>query len=239
MMIHQSVLTSPLVPEEFRREDVACAAETIVSLLLEDNALFNLTAITDRTEIFHKHIVDSLIAAKALNEALHFAPEPEIADVGSGAGFPALPIAAALPRAHVTAIDSTSKKIAHVMQTARACGFTTFTVMSARAETLGRDPAYREHYDAVTARAVARLPILTELCLPLVKKGGCLLAMKGETAPQEIADAKEILRTLGGTAESCTEYHIPGDERKRYLVLIRKTGPTPQKYPRPYAQIIK
>ncbi len=239
MMIYQAVLTSPLVPEEFRREDVARAAEVIVSQLLEDNAKFNLTAITEPSEIFYKHIVDSLLAARALNTALRGVAAPEIADVGSGAGFPALPIAAALPRAHVTAIDSTSKKITHVMQTARACGFSTFTVASARAETLGRAPAYRESYDAVTARAVARLPVLAELCLPLVRQGGVLLAMKGETAPEEIADADEIVRTLGGTVENTAEYRIPGDEHKRYLVLIRKTSATPQKYPRSYAQIVK
>lgn len=239
MSVYGSVLTSPLVPEAFRREDVARAAETIVSLLLEDNEKFNLTAITEEDEIFFKHIVDSLIAAQLLGDALRDLPEAEIADVGSGAGFPALPIAVALPRLHVTAIEATSKKASHILRSAAACGLTTFTAASARAENLGRDPAYRDHFDAVTARAVARLPVLAELCLPLVKSGGYLLAMKGETANEELADARPILKALCAELAEMREYHIPTDPRARYLLLIRKTAPTPKKYPRPYAQIVK
>lgn len=239
MSIQTILLSSPLVPAAYRTERVAGLCQIIADKLIEDNSKFNLTAVTEENEVFEKHILDSLLAAEVLENLLRGKTAPKLADVGSGAGFPALPIAAAIPELFVTAIDATAKKVGHIEQTAAACGFTAFHGVTGRAENLAKTLAHRERYDAVTARAVARLPILAELCLPLVRTGGVFLAMKGETAKEELADSAAILQTLGGTPESCTEYHIPSDPRPRYFVVIRKTRPTPPKYPRPYAQIAK
>lgn len=230
-------LTDAQIPVPFRREEIASALGVIAEQLLSDNARFNLTAITEPEEVFRRHLLDSLLCAEAI-AALSPAGK-RLLDVGSGAGFPALPIAAALPELAVLAMDSTEKKCRHMTQTAEAAGIRRFSALCGRAEDFGRNPTHRERYDFVTARAVARLPILSELCLPLLAPGGTFLAMKGKTAPEEMRDAQSALRLLGAECEGATEYRIPGDENARYLVRIRKVRPTPEAYPRHYSQIAK
>ena len=230
-------LQDPLVPALFRRPETAEALGIIAEKLLADNEKFNLTAITDPEEIFCKHLLDSLLCAEKI--AGCSPAGKRLLDVGSGAGFPALPIAAALPELAVLAVDSTAKKCTHMNETAEAAGIRRFSALSGRAEAFGHDPIHRERYDFLTARAVARLPILLELCLPLLAEGGVFFAMKGKTAPEEVRDSAAALRTLGGVCEAMEEYRIPGDEGARYIVRIRKTGIVPPAYPRHYSQISK
>jgi 16S rRNA (guanine527-N7)-methyltransferase len=123
--------------------------------------------------------------------------------------------------------------------TAAAGEISNFLAVSGRAEDFSKTALYRESFDFVTARAVARLPILLELCLPFVRVGGCFIAMKGKSAPEELADSRKCLQKLGGKVENSQEYFVPGDENPRYLLTIRKISPTPAAYPRQYAQIAK
>ena len=223
------------VPAPFRTEEIARRMGAIVEQLLIDNEKFNLTAITDPAEIFHKHILDSVLCAAALPDVAG----KSLLDVGSGAGFPSLPIAAAWPDLRVTAMDATAKKCMHMNDTAAAAQISNFVAVSGRAEEFSRTKLYREQFDFVTARAVARLPILAELCLPFVRVGGCFIAMKGKTAPEELEDSIHGLQKLGGKVEDSRKYFVPGDENPRYLLTIRKISPTPAAYPRQYAQMAK
>ena len=223
------------VPAPFRTEEIARRMGAIVEQLLIDNEKFNLTAITDPEEIFYKHILDSVLCAAALPDVAG----KSLLDVGSGAGFPSLPIAAAWPDLRVTAMDATAKKCMHMNDTAAAAQISNFVAVSGRAEEFSRTKLYREQFDFVTARAVARLPILAELCLPFVRVGGCFIAMKGKTAPEELEDSIHGLQKLGGKVEDSRKYFVPGDENPRYLLTIRKISPTPAAYPRQYAQMAK
>ena len=223
------------VPAEFRNGEIAHRMGVIAEQLLIDNEKFNLTAITEGEEIFHKHILDSVLCAAAIPRGEDFS----LLDVGSGAGFPSLPIAAARPDLRVTAMDATAKKCMHMNDTAAAAEISNFAAVSGRAEDFSKTKLYRESFDFVTARAVARLPILLELCLPFVRVGGCFIAMKGKTAPEEMEDSRKCLQKLGGTLLESRKYFVPGDENPRYLLTIRKISPTPAAYPRQYAQIAK
>lgn len=239
MDISQKIASSPLFPPRFREDaDLPDRLSAIVGCLIETNKKFNLTAITDPDGIVAKHILDSLIAADAVAEAVG-SDRARLLDVGSGAGFPGMPIAAACSRVSVTALDSTAKKCAYMNETAATAGIANFTALCGRAEEVARLKNQREFYDFVTARAVANLPVLCELCLPFVRVGGTFFALKGQNAPNEIADAASGIAKLGGKLENSTEYHIPGDEAPRYLLTIRKISSTPDLFPRHYSQISK
>lgn len=241
-MFHQLYISSAEIPAEFKTDILADKAAAIVATLLENNAKFNLTAITAPEEVLHKHILDSLLAAQALRALLPpqtAAHRATLLDVGSGAGFPSLPIAAALPELSVTALDATAKKCAHMRSAAAAAELGNFRAVSGRAEELAHDGMCRERFDFVTARAVANLPVLAELCLPFVRVGGVFLAMKGKSAPDELAAAAQGIARLGGKCESSTQYFVPGDDAPRYFLTIRKISATPAAYPRQYAQITK
>ena len=222
------------IPAPFRTEEIACRMGAIVEQLLIDNEKFNLTAITDPEEIFYKHILDSVLCADVISAG----EDVTLLDVGSGAGFPSLPIAAALPKWRITALDATAKKCAHMRSAAARAQLANFSAINGRAEDVART-ASREKYDFVTARAVANLPVLAELCLPLCRVGGFFLAMKGKSAADEIAAAAQGIETLGGKVVSCAEYRVPGDENPRFMVLIEKVRPTPAAYPRQYGVITK
>lgn len=234
------ILSHALLPARFR-EDPALASRlaVIAECLIAGNARFNLTAITEPDAIVEKHIMDSLIAADAIAAITDGAPV-RLLDVGSGAGFPALPIAAALPHVSVTALDSTAKKCTYMNETAAAAGIANFTAVSGRAEELSAVGApMRALFDFVSARAVANLPVLCELCLPFLKTGGTFIALKGANAPAEITAAKGAIAKLGAALVGAQEYHIFSDDTPRYLVTIAKTAPTPAAYPRQYSRIAK
>ncbi|UPQ86399.1 16S rRNA (guanine(527)-N(7))-methyltransferase RsmG [Ignavigranum ruoffiae] len=198
------------------------------SLLVEWNQKINLTAITEHDEVYLKHFYDSLVP-------LWWVEIPEAAkvvDVGAGAGFPSIPIKIIRPDIQLTIIDSLNKRINFLNELVADLGLTGVKAVHARAEEAGQDQAYRGQYDLATARAVASLNILVELCLPFVKKGGHFIALKGQDAHNELIEAKRAITLLGGKFEA--EFHetLPQEESYRAIIDIRKTLDTPNKYPR-------
>ncbi len=216
---------------------LACADAffTLTERLLAANAQFNLTAITDPHQIILRHYADCLAIASDIPEGAR------VIDVGCGAGFPSLPLAVARPDLHITALDSTAKKLRFVAECAGELGLTGLTVCNARAEEAAARPDMRELFDVATARAVARLCVLDELCLPFVRVGGLFLALKGENGAAEAAEAAKGVRILGGNAGSCTEIPITDGGEILHHVLFRteKVASTPEIYPRNYARICK
>ncbi len=202
--------------------------EIYYSTLVEWNEKMNLTAITDKEEVYLKHFYDSISAAfyYDFNEPLH------LCDVGAGAGFPSIPIKIAFPHLHITIVDSLNKRIGFLEHLAKELNLTNVRFIHDRAETFGQNPNHRQSYDVVTARAVARLSVLSELCLPLVKQGGTFVAMKGSSAKEEIDAGKKAIATLGGRLKECHTFTLPQEESERNILIIEKEKQTPKKYPR-------
>ena len=198
-------------------------------------AKLNVTAIRDGDGILAKHIIDSLHAAKVI-EDLGVTEGDRLCDVGSGGGFPALPVAAALPDVTVLAVDATAKKCRYIEETALSAGLTNVTALCARVEEAAD---LRESFGYVTARAVAALPVLCELCAPLVKVGGYFLAMKGEKVDEEIADAAHCAAEVGLELCDRVTYSLPSGGDHRTIAVYRKVRQTPAKYPREYRVIVK
>ena len=208
----------------------------LTARMLTVNEQFNLTAITDPSRIIFLHYIDCLMEASMIPQGA------KVIDVGCGAGFPSLPLAICRPDLEVTALDSTAKRVAYVEETASLLGLTNLKTVTARAEEAACLPALREAFDCATARAVAALPVLCELCLPFVKKGGLFVAMKGKNAKDELALSHNAISTLGGTFRELIATPISDFEGETFAhgtVLIAKTAQTPKLYPRPYAKIAK
>lgn len=202
--------------------------------LLGWNAVMNLTAIVEPEEIALKHFADSLAVLK-------FAAPPrgaKLADVGCGAGFPGVPLKLARPDLTLTCMDGQNKRVTFLRTLSQRLG-TEFACVHARAEEAGRQAAFREAFDLVTARAVADLRTLCEYCLPLVKPGGAFLALKGAEVGEELARAQRAVSLLGGRAEAAVPYALPGSGDGRTLVVLRKIKSTPGVYPRASAKIAK
>ena len=197
-------------------------------ILVEWNGFMNLTGITEYEEVLVKHFLDSLAVGK-YREKFAGNPELSIIDVGTGAGFPGLPLKIAYPQAKVVLLDSLNKRVKFLDEVITQLGLTGITAVHARAEEGARNAAYREQFDISVSRAVANLSTLVEYCLPFVKQGGVFAAMKG---PSETAEqAETAAKLLGGEIVGEESYTLPtAGERK--LIRIRKTAPTPQKYPR-------
>lgn len=227
-----------MYPEEFRKqllaEDVALTDQqmaqfdTYFHLLVEWNEKMNLTAITEEKEVYLKHFYDSLLVG--LKMSLN--SQAAICDVGSGAGFPSIPLKILYPELSVTIVDSLKKRITFLQELTDQLGLTNVHLYHDRAETFGQNPAFREQFDYVTARAVARLNVLAELCLPLVKKDGYFLALKAAKSDEELQEAKPAIAQLGGKfiEEKTMALPLSGDER--HLLVIQKKKVTPKKYPR-------
>lgn len=203
-------------------------------LLLDASKSMNLTAIKDEHGIILRHFADSLTVARFLPE------NAVVADIGCGAGFPCLPLAICRPDLRITAIDSTEKRIRFVNETAKALNLANIRGISARAEDAGKQE-YRERFDVALARAVAELPILAELCLPLVRQGGLFLAMKAARAGEELEKAHNAIRQLGGREEATHEFVLRDEEESysRTIIAIKKVSPTPKELPRSFARILK
>lgn len=200
------------------------------SLIQEVNKVLNLTAIDDDHGIYLKHFYDSLLIAPLIKE------NSSLIDIGSGAGFPGLVLAIARPDIHITCVEPTTKRTNFLAQVVEACGLTNVTIINDRAENIIDE--HRERYDYATARAVAYLDILSELCLPFVRIDGTFIAMKGAKALEEIEVSQKALNILGGKLE--TSHRFYDDEMgERYNLEIRKIKKTPQKFPRNYAKIKK
>ena len=202
--------------------------EQLTSLLLDWNTRMNLTGITEPADIALKHYLDSLTVLKVLTKAGH----SRLLDVGTGAGFPGLPLAIVLPRLRFTLLDSTAKKLRFIEEAGRALGLDNIRIVHARAEDAGRDDAHRGTYDFVIARAVSRMPALMECTLPMTKRGGLVIAMKGASAHEETRAAAKAISTLGGELAGIDEVRLPNLENPRFLVMVRKVGKTPRRYPR-------
>lgn len=203
--------------------------ERYLGLLLEWNEKLNLTAIREPGDIWVRHFLDSLSCAAATGNLNHLS----LADVGTGAGFPGLPLKIVFPQLRLTLIESVAKKTHFLQAVVAELGLTEVTILADRAETLGQQAAHREQYDWVVARAVAGLPVLLELLLPLCRVGGHVLAQKGETAYEEVAASARALAVLGGTVQEVREVRL-GETRPQthHLIVIHKTQPTPPAYPR-------
>ncbi len=223
------------LPEKYLNDESARKLFIICSELEEKAKLFNLTAITDPDEMLKKHIVDCLYLADCI-EGLGEAGK--ILDVGSGAGFPSLPIAAVLNSHGVTALDSTAKKISYIKATAEKIGAVKFNAVASRAEEAASGEM-RESFDFVTARAVARLTVLCELCIPFVKVGGYFVSMKGAVAEEEVKEAENAAKKLGCQLVKMIPYTIADLPDKRFLVIYKKISATNKQYPRNFSQISK
>jgi 16S rRNA (guanine527-N7)-methyltransferase len=202
--------------------------ETYFETLVEWNEKMNLTAITEKEEVYLKHFYDSLTAAFHFD----FSRPVTLCDVGAGAGFPSIPLKIAFPELKVTIVDSLNKRITFLNHLAEKLGLEEVNFIHDRAETFGVKPGHRESYDIVTARAVARLSVLSELCLPLVKPGGTFVALKAANAKDELEDAKKAISVLGGRTDQSHTFSLPFEESDRTIIIVKKEKPTPKKYPR-------
>lgn len=215
-------------------QDLAEKLEIYGRLLKEWNDKINLTAIKDDEGIAVKHFLDCLLVSKVAD----FKDGMKVIDVGTGAGFPGLVIAAAYPNVNVTLLDSTGKKLKAVENMAEEMGVKNVKIVHSRAEDAGKKAEYRQQFDFSTARAVAELRVLLEYTLPFVKVGGSFLSLKGATAKEEIDGAGSSLKTLGGKIDSINDFTLPGGD-KRAIIKVKKISQTSPKYPRPSAQIAK
>jgi 16S rRNA (guanine527-N7)-methyltransferase len=200
------------------------------------NERLNLTTITGYEEVQVKHFLDSLVSlpivAAELGVSLPLARPLRLVDVGSGAGFPGIPIKIVSPQLDVTLMDGTQKKVHFLEDMARTLELSSLKVVAGRAEELGRKSEHRDHYDLVMARAVAPLNVLVEYLLPLVRPGGLAVIYKGPGAPQEFIEARQAIKLLAADAVRFAPVEVPFLAEKRFVLLIKKLRPTPSQYPR-------
>ncbi|PRS78939.1 16S rRNA (guanine(527)-N(7))-methyltransferase RsmG [Bacillus sp. GBSW2] len=202
--------------------------ETYFRMLVEWNEKMNLTSITEKEEVYLKHFYDSISAAFFID----FHKVTTICDIGAGAGFPSIPLKICFPHLHVTIVDSLQKRITFLNELAQGLNIQDTTFYHDRAETFGQRKEKRESYDLVTARAVARLSVLSELCLPLVKKEGLFVALKASAADEEMQAGKKAVTVLGGEVVEKHSFVLPLEESERNIIVIEKKKQTPKKYPR-------
>ncbi|MER2063275.1 MAG: 16S rRNA (guanine(527)-N(7))-methyltransferase RsmG [Alkalibacterium sp.] len=228
-----------MTPEEFQSElkkrDIPITEgkmrqfERYLELLQEWNEKINLTAITQREEVYLKHFYDSLTAGLYVDfsKGVH-----SLCDVGSGAGFPSIPLKIIYPELQITIVDSLKKRITFLEEIVKELGLSGVSLYHDRAETFGQNKQFRASFDFVTARAVARMSVLAELCLPLLKKQGTFIAMKAAHAPEELDEAKSAIGKLGGKVRETYSFELPEEAGERNIILIDKKKETPNKYPR-------
>ncbi|QHS23828.1 16S rRNA (guanine(527)-N(7))-methyltransferase RsmG [Virgibacillus sp. MSP4-1] len=197
-------------------------------MLVEWNNKMNLTSITDEEGVYLKHFFDSLSASFYYD----FNKPLKVCDVGAGAGFPSLPLKIAFPQLQITIVDSLKKRVTFLNELANQLGLENVAFYHDRAETFGKNKAFREQFDVVTARAVARMSVLSELCLPLVKVGGTFLAMKGAKFQEEEKEAEKAVQQLGGEWKRIYDFPLPEEDSKRYIAEIDKVKQTPKRFPR-------
>lgn len=203
-------------------------------LLLEKNQVMNLTAIREEDKVARLHMLD---CAALLNVADF--KDKSLIDVGTGAGFPGLPLKILCPSLSVTLLDSLGKRVNWLNEVSDRLGLQDIAAIHARAEEQSLAKGFRDSFDFATARAVADLRLLCELCLPYVKVGGAFLAMKGVDCDTELDNAAHCIKLLGGRVEECRDYTVPGTDIAHRVVVIRKLAPTLKGYPRKWAKIQK
>ncbi len=195
------------------------------AFLIEANNKMNLTAITEPEQVAEKHIADSLRLLSCLGNVQN------IADVGTGAGLPGIPLAIALPETQLVLVESMQKRVSYLQEVTAFLKLKNVSIVCARAEEAGQNPIYREKFDVAMARAVAVLPVLCEYLLPLLKKGGKMLAMKGRRTEEELFLAKKAITVLGGGIAKHFDYELSGGEN-RSIIMVEKSKTTPKSYPR-------
>lgn len=207
-------------------------------MLVQTNKVMNLTAITDFDDVIIKHFIDSLsiVRIKKVRDSLIRGKDLKVIDMGTGAGFPGIPLAIAFPNVKFVLVDALLKRVKYLTALIEKINLTNVTVMQKRAEDIGRDPIHREQYDIAVSRAVANLSPLCEYCLPLVKVNGDFIAYKSNKAEEEIATSKRAITSLGGKIEGTETFLMnnPSDSEKieRTLIDIKKVKKTPATYPR-------
>ena len=206
--------------------------EIYFKFLVEYNEFVNLTAITEEEDVYIKHFYDSILVGQTFD----LSKIETICDVGSGAGFPSIPLKIVYPHLNVTIVDGLDKRITFLKQLVYKLGLSNVNLVHGRAEEYAKD--HRESFDIVTARAVARANILNELCIPLVKVGGHFISMKGKNAEEEINEGNSM-NLLKGKIMKQSEYYLPKEESKRVLIVINHYEKCPLKYPRAFASIKK
>ena len=203
-------------------------------LLVERNRVMNLTAITEPEEVFRKHFLDSAILWSELEKAVICLPEPcSVIDVGTGAGFPGVPLKIVKPEISLTLLDALQKRIGFLKEVAETLDLQGVTLVHSRSEDAAKPgKPFREQYDLAVSRAVSQLNVLSEYCLPFVRVGGLFAAYKSADCEEELHAAAHALEVLGGSIEQVLSYSLPGSDIGRSLVVIRKVRPTPEAYPR-------
>jgi len=217
--------------ESYATDENARRFSTLCEMLIETNEHINITAVTDPRGIVLRHFADSVSAASLIPEGA------AVIDVGCGGGFPALPLAIVRPDLEIVALDSTAKKLKFTERAARSLSLNVKT-LTARAEETALLPERRERYDVCISRAVARLNVLCELCMPLVRVGGVFIAMKGSDADNELTEADNAIRVPGGKLAGVKRFRL-SDAGERALITVEKVAHTPYDYPRQYAKIKK
>lgn len=197
-----------------------------MKLLIEWNKRINLTAITDQKEIILKHFIDSLTINKYIEK------NAKIIDVGTGAGFPGIPLKIVRPDIDITLVDSLNKRIKFLDYVIEEIKLKSIKTVHSRAEEIGRNELYREEYDVATSRAVANTAVLSEYLIPLIKEGGKCIYMKGPDIEKELSEGKKAINVLGGTIFKIDEFNLPKTDINRTMVIIKKEKKTPYKYPR-------
>ena len=208
------------------------ALERFGEMLVEKNKVMNLTAITEPADVATLHFLDSVAMLKEVDLA-----GKTMVDVGTGAGFPGVPLRIVCPAVHMTLLDSLNKRIDFLKEVCGELGYAVVDCVHGRAEEFAAK--HRESFDFATSRAVANFQLLTELCLPLVKVGGTFIAMKSVDSDEELKSAEKAISILGGRVERTVDYQIPGTDVTHRLVFIKKIKETPKKYPRAFAKIKK
>ena len=198
--------------------------------LVEKNKVMNLTSITEEKDVILKHYADSVALALAVPNLI--GQKLKVLDLGTGAGFPGIPLAIAYPEMELTLADSLNKRILFIKEEKEKLGLKNINAVHGRAEDLARDPEFRERFDICVSRAVANLSTLTEYCLPFIHINGFFIPYKSGNVEEEIGKSGKALQILKGTIESICHYSLPEDAGERTLIKIRKEGQTPKKYPR-------
>lgn len=197
-------------------------------LLVEWNEKMNLTGITEEEQVYNKHFYDCVTPAFYFP----FSDVVTVADIGGGAGFPSIPLKICFPHLQMTIIDSLNKRMSFLEHVSKELGLSQLKPTHGRAEDLGQDKAYRESFDLVIARAVARMPLLSEYCMPFAKVNGHFIALKGADVSPELAEAKKAIKLFGGKTKKVEQLHLPEEAGERNIVIIAKTEATPKQYPR-------
>lgn len=208
--------------------------EIYYNFLVEYNQHTNLTSITQKNDVIIKHFLDSILLTKFLK----LNSETKLIDVGTGAGFPGVPIKIANPEINLTLLDSLNKRIIFLNKLVEKLNLAA-EIFHNRAEECGKNKNFRERFNIVTSRAVAKLTVLSEYCLPLLKVGGFFVSLKGSNVENEIEESAKSIKVLGGKIEKVEKFDLPEEKGSRSLVIIKKVSPTPAKYPRSNSNIAK